>query len=170
MGVSLYYLFDRNPLNITCKHFPLGDYCMKNALIGLLAALILVGCSGKVEKKAAYNYMEPKAVAEAIRTNAKVALVDIQEAEDFDEEHLKGAIKTLAYPVKTEEDNKKLLAALASIGTDDKVVVVCPRGGGGAERAYDLLAMNGIEKSRLYILTDGQYGWPRDSITDVIAQ
>lgn len=143
---------------------------MKHLVLVFVSMLVLLGCSGKVEKKAEYNYMEPKEVAEAIRSNAKVALVDIQEADDFEEEHLKGAIKTLAYPVKTDEDHKKLLTALASIQADDKVVVVCPRGGGGAERAYDLLAQNGIEKSRLYILTDGQYGWPRDSIKDVIAQ
>ena len=143
---------------------------MKTALIGLLALIVFAGCSGKVEKKAAYNYMEPVAVAEAIRTNAKVVLIDIQEADDFEEEHLKGAIKTTAYPVKTEEDNKKLLTALGAIKPDDKVVVVCPKGGGGAERAYDLLAQNGIEKSRLYILTDGQYGWPRKTLSDVIAK
>lgn len=142
---------------------------MKNKLLLILAiaSLLFVGC-GKVDKKPQYNYMDAKQSAEAIRANKKVVFVDIQEKEDFDEEHLKGAIATFSYPVKTPQDNIKLLSALPKIKTNDKVVIVCPRGGGGAERAYDLLVKNGIVKSRLYILTDGQYGWPRDEIKDVL--
>lgn len=142
---------------------------MKSKLLLILAviSLLFVGC-GKVEKKPQYNYMEAKESAEAIRNNSKVVFVDIQEKDDFQEEHLKGAIATYSYPVQTKEEESKLLIALNSIKSDDKVVVVCPKGGGGAERAYDVLLKNGIEKSRLYILTDGQYGWPRDKISDVL--
>ena len=145
------------------------EKCVKNKLLLILAiiSLLFVGC-GKVEKKPQYNYMDAKQSAEAIRANKEVVFVDIQVEEDFEEEHLKGAIATYSYPVKTPQDNTKLLSSLVKIKTDDKVVIVCPRGGGGAERAYDLLAKNGIAKSNLYILTDGQYGWPRDEIKDVL--
>ena len=143
---------------------------MKKLLIILtVIGLLFVGC-GKVEKKPQYNYMEAVQSAEAIRSGAKVIFVDIQEKDDFEEEHLKGAIATYSYPVQTNEEKERLLKSLDNIAEDDVVVVVCPKGGGGAERAYDLFVQNGIEKSRLYILTDGQYGWPRDEISDVLVQ
>ncbi len=143
---------------------------MKKLLLVLtIVGLVFVGC-GKVDKKPEYNYMEAKQSAEAIRSGAKVVFVDIQEKDDFEEEHLKGAIATYSYPVKTQEESDKLLASLKHINSDDKIVIVCPRGGGGAQRAYDVFAKNGIEKSSTYILTDGQYGWPRDTINDVLVQ
>jgi thiosulfate/3-mercaptopyruvate sulfurtransferase len=40
------------------------------------------------------------------------------------------------------------------------VVIVCPRGGGGAKRAYDHLAGQGVTGGRLFILEQGQQGWP----------
>ena len=138
-------------------------------LVLTVIGLVFVGC-GKVEKKPQYNYMEAVQSAEAVRSGEKVVFVDIQEKEDFEEEHLKGAVATYSYPVQTKEEEAKLLASLKQINSDEKVVIVCPKGGGGAERAYDLFAQNGIEKSRLYILTDGQYGWPRDEINDVLIQ
>jgi thiosulfate/3-mercaptopyruvate sulfurtransferase len=147
---------------------------MKSLLLSLLAMLVVlvfVGCGGKVEKKPQYNYISPEETAKLIRQSPdKLVLIDIQEKDDFDEEHLKGAIATYAYPVKTEEEKARIEKHVSEIRPDQKVVVVCPRGGGGAERAYDFLAQSGIKKDQLVILTDGQYGWPRDTITDVLAQ
>ncbi len=131
--------------------------------------LVFVGC-GKAEKKPEYNYMDAKQSAEAIRNSEKVVFVDIQEKDDFKKEHLRGAIATYSYPVKTQEEKAKLLKSLDQIVAEDKVVIICPRGAGGAERAYTVFAKNGIEKSRLYILTNGQHGWPRDEISDVLVQ
>jgi rhodanese-related sulfurtransferase len=147
---------------------------MKSFLLSLFAVLVVlvfVGCSGKVQKKAQYNYISPEETAKLIRQSPdKLVLIDIQEKDDFDEEHLRGAIATYAYPVKTEEEKARIAKHVSEIKPDQKVVVVCPRGGGGAERAYDFLVQSGIKKNQLVILTDGQYGWPRDTITDVLAQ
>ena len=143
---------------------------MKSFLLSVLAVLVFVGCGGKVEQKAQYNYISAEETAKLMREDAsKLVLVDIQEQEDFEEEHLKGAISTYAYPVKTDEERARLAALLPNIKDDQKVVVICPRGGGGADRAYDFLLKSGVKKENLVTLTDGQYGWPRDEISDVLA-
>jgi rhodanese-related sulfurtransferase len=70
--------------------------------------------------------------------------------------------------VKTEEEKARIAKHIPDIKPDQKVVVVCPRGGGGADRAYDFLLQSGIKKENLFTLTDGQYGWPRDRLSDVL--
>jgi len=47
-------------------------------------------------------------------------------------------------------------------------VIVCPRGGGGADRAYDFYLEKGVKKDNLFTLKGGQYEWPRDKIKDVL--
>jgi thiosulfate/3-mercaptopyruvate sulfurtransferase len=136
-------------------------------MLAILASLVLVGCG---DKKAAYNYIDAPEVAQLVRENSPVALVDIQVEEDFNEEHLKGAIPTYAFPVNAEEEVEQIVAIMGQISPEDKVVVVCPKGGGGAERAVDVLVENGIAQARVFILTDGQYGWPRDEISDILVQ
>ena len=144
---------------------------MKKLLLVLtVIGLVFVGC-GKVEQKAEYNYISAEETAKIMREDSsKLVLVDIQERDDFAEEHLKGAIETYAYPVKTDEERARLTAIVSTIKDDQKVVVICPRGGGGADRAYDHLLKSGIKKDNLYTLIDGQYGWPRDKISDVLVQ
>jgi len=142
---------------------------MKGFLLSVLAVLIFVGCGGKVEQKAQYNYISAEETAKLMREDAsKLVLVDIQEKDDFEEEHLKGAISTYAYPVKTDEERARLAKLLPNIKDDQKVVVICPRGGGGADRAYDFLLKSGVKKENLVTLIDGQYGWPREEISDVL--
>ena len=142
---------------------------MKGLILSFVAVLVFIGCGNKVEKKAEYNYISAEKTAELIREDAsKLVLVDIQVKGDFEEEHLKGAISTYAYPVKTDEERARLAALLPNIKDNQKVVVICPRGGGGADRAYDFLLKSGVKKENLVTLTDGQYGWPRDKISDVL--
>jgi hypothetical protein len=57
-----------------------------------------------------------------------------------------------------------------NIKDNQKVIIICPRGGGGADRAYDFFLKKGISKDNLFTLVDGQYGWPRDEISDVLVQ
>lgn len=151
----------------TCKPFLGVLMQFRLVMATVLLGLVLVGCGGK---KAAYNYIDAPEVAQLVREGGAVALVDIQVEEDFNEEHLKGAIATYAFPVKTEEEVGRLVAIMGQIRPEDKVVIVCPKGGGGAERAVDVLVKNGIPKARVFILTDGQYGWPRDTIKDILVQ
>jgi len=134
-----------------------------------MAALLLIGCGGKVEPKAKYNYIDAETTAKLMREDAsKIVLVDIQEKKDFEEEHLKGALETYAYPVKTDDEKARLAAIIPDIKPDQKVIIVCPRGGGGADRAYDFFLSKGLKKEQLLTLKDGQYGWPRNKIKDVI--
>lgn len=143
---------------------------MRSLLISFMAILFFLGC-GSVEKKAEYNYISAEKTAELMRKDpSKLVLVDIQEVGDFKKEHLQGAITTYAYPVKTDEERNRLASLLPNISDDQKVIIICPRGGGGADRAYDFYLKNGIKKQNLFTLTDGQHGWPRDQINDVLAK
>ena len=136
-----------------------------------LVALALIGCGGKVKENAKYNYITADETAKLIREDAsKIVLVDIQEKPDFEEEHLKGAISTYAYPVKTDDEKARLAALLPDIKEGQKVIIVCPRGGGGADRAYDFYLSKGLKKEQLLTLKGGQYEWPRDRVKDVLAQ
>ena len=131
--------------------------------------LLLVGCGGKVKENPKYNYITADETAKLMRADAsKLVIVDIQEKPDFTEEHLKGALATYAYPVKTDAEKARLAELLPQIKPDQKVVIVCPRGGGGADRAYDFYLEKGIKKDNLFTLKGGQYEWPRDKIKDVL--
>lgn len=131
--------------------------------------LLVVGCGGKVKENSKYNYITADETAKLMRENAsKLVLVDIQEKPDFIEEHLKGALATYAYPVKTDAEKARLAELLPQIKPDQKVVIVCPRGGGGADRAYDFYLEKGLKKEQLFTLKGGQYEWPRDKIKDVL--
>ena len=134
-----------------------------------LAALLLIGCGGKVKENAKYNYITADETAKLMREDAsKIVLVDIQEKADFEEEHLKGALPTYAYPVKTDAEKARLAKLLSTIRPEQKVVIICPRGGGGADRAYDFYLEKGLKKEQLFTLKGGQYEWPRDKIKDVL--
>jgi rhodanese-related sulfurtransferase len=136
-----------------------------------LIAFVLVSCGGKVKENPKYNYISAEETAELMRKDAsKLVLVDIQEKPDFEEEHLKGALATYAYPVKTEDEKARLAALLPSISPEQKVIIICPRGGGGADRAYDFYLEKGVKKEQLFTLKGGQYEWPRDKIKDVLAK
>ena len=136
-----------------------------------LIAFVLVSCGGKVKENPKYNYISAEETAELMRKDAsKLVLVDIQEKPDFEEEHLKGALATYAYPVKTEDEKARLAALLPSISPEQKVIIICPRGGGGADRAYYFYLEKGVKKEQLFTLKGGQYEWPRDKIKDVLAK
>lgn len=136
-----------------------------------LIAFVLVSCGGKVKENPKYNYISAEETAELMRKDAsKLVLVDIQEKPDFEEEHLKGALATYAYPVKTEDEKARLAALLPNISPEQKVIIICPRGGGGADRAYDFYLEKGVKKEQLFTLKGGQYEWPRDKIKDVLAK
>jgi len=113
-----------------------------------------------------YQYMPAEALKAKIESHAPVHIFDIQVADEFAEHHLPGAMKSTAYPVKSAEDKAKIDPFLKSLTADDApVAIVCPRGAGGAKRAYDYLQEQGVASTRLFILTDGQAGWPYPELT-----
>ncbi|WP_240842310.1 rhodanese-like domain-containing protein [Acidaminobacter sp. JC074] len=115
----------------------------------------------KILVKGDFRYYTADQLKENLENESPLVLLDIQVEEEFDAHHIKGALATYAYPVKSDEDKAKVDGALESIqATNSKVVIVCPRGGGGAERTYNYLLEKGIEEDRLFILENGQEGWP----------
>lgn len=108
-----------------------------------------------------YNYISASEVKENLSKQVPMTLVDIQVEEEFKQHHIIGAEATYAYPVKSDSDRHKLTAPISTLKTNDNLaIIVCPRGGGGAKRAYDFLVDSGIAEKRVFILTDGQAKWP----------
>lgn len=108
-----------------------------------------------------YQYLSAAETKANLSKQVPMYLVDIQVEKEFNQHHLPGAIATYAFPVKSDSDRTKLDATLAQLkNSSDAVVIICPRGGGGAKRAYDHLQKQGISAERLFILEKGQQGWP----------
>jgi rhodanese-related sulfurtransferase len=96
-----------------------------------------------------------------LESGKEVIIVDIQVPEEFAKRHFQSAVETNAYPVKSEEERARLNQTLARINASQaEVVIVCPRGGGGARNTYDYLKGKGISAARLFILDKGMEGWP----------
>lgn len=109
----------------------------------------------------AANYVKPDEFKKWLEGGKSMIIVDIQLKEDFAKHHFKGSIQTNAYPVKAEDEKKRLDAALSKAkASKDDVVIICPRGKGGAMNTYEYLKSNGISENRLYILEGGIAGWP----------
>lgn len=119
------------------------------------------------EQPGSYNYLGAEVLKTKLESREPVHLVDIQIAREFDRHHLPGAQATYAYPVKSEEELGRLDALLPQLQANgDAVVIVCPRGEGGARRTYDHLLSRGVAAERLFILEKGQEGWPYPELTE----
>ena len=129
---------------------------MRNLLIAL--ALLLCAATARAGD---YRYVAPQDMRTWLESGKELLIVDIQPAKDFSRQHFAGAIETNAFPVESAEEQQRLeLAVSAAKGNARDVVVVCPRGKGGAKRTFDYLKTNGVAEDRLYILTDGMDKWP----------
>ena len=128
--------------------------------IFVILALILVFTPSAFA--ADYRYVAAKDLRDWLGEGKSILLVDIQEAKDFATHHIKGSLETNSYPVKSDEDRQRLKPALQKNQDTgyESVVVVCPRGKGGAKRTYDYLKEHGIPVEKLHILTGGMKNWP----------
>lgn len=136
------------------------------ARIMLLLALLL-GTS-TIAVAGSYNYVEPDQFRQWLEKGKAVTVVDIQVPAEYSKHHFKPSLETNAFPVKTQEDKSKLdkiMPLLSANGQD--LVVVCPRGGGGAKNTYDYLKEKGIAEKRIFILRDGMQGWPYKELVAV---
>lgn len=141
------------------------------SLLVLFFAIItlgITGCGKQAEgEEKAFNYRTAEAVKANIENSDDILLVDIQPEEGWNEHHIKGAIATHAYPVDTDEDKAKLDAILPTLeGSESAIIIVCPKGGGGAEKTYKYLLEKGIKEERLFILEKGQAGWPYEDLLE----
>ncbi|MFA5516896.1 MAG: rhodanese-like domain-containing protein [Desulfuromonadales bacterium] len=137
----------------------------RSAPLLLLACLLL--CSAAAADKTDYRYIAAADLEARLTADQPTHLVDIQVEKEFARHHIKGAIATYAYPVKSQADQAKLAAVLETLqGDSAPVVIVCPRGAGGATRTYDYLLRSGIAGERLLILAEGQAGWSYAPLTE----
>lgn len=135
---------------------------MKKTMTTFSTLLLIISFSiGWAEAFGGYNYISPKDLNTRFDTGSTVIIIDICSAEQFAEGHIKGSIETNAYPVKTDAEKARLAEHLQTIGSSSKdVVIVCPKGGGGAKRTFDYYKSEGIDENRLLILEKGMDGWP----------
>ncbi len=113
-----------------------------------------------------FQYKTAAEVKEMIESKEPMHIVDIQVEDEYKSGHIKGSIATYAFPVKTDEEKAKLDAIMSKIKKDEApVIIVCPRGAGGAERTYNYLKAKGIDEYRLFILKKGWAGWPYSELS-----
>ncbi len=127
-----------------------------------ICCVALMGMAQVAHAWTSYNYVEPEQLKGWLEASKPMLIVDIQEKKDFVVHHIRGSLETNAYPVKSDHDRQTIDPALKLCDANhyEAVVVVCPRGKGGAKRAYGYLAKNGVTEGKLYILTGGMGGWP----------
>jgi rhodanese-related sulfurtransferase len=133
----------------------------------MLTAFLLVTVLGTAALASSYNYLAPVQMKAWLESGKKMQIVDIQVPAEFQKHHLKGSVETGAFPVKSAEEKQKLdrvIPALAA-GRED-IVVVCPRGGGGAKNTADYLKEKGIAEGRIFILENGMQGWPYKELAE----
>lgn len=110
---------------------------------------------------ASYNYLEADQFKEWLETDKPMIIVDIQVKDEFAAHHFQGSIETNAFPVKTDAQKSQILPAVEAYKkTGHDVVVICPRGGGGAKKCYSFLKSQGVPDEKLTILKGGVEKWP----------
>jgi rhodanese-related sulfurtransferase len=127
----------------------------------ILSAAMVSGATTALAQESKYNYIKPAELKARLEAGDSLTVVDIQVEEEFSNQHIRGALPTYAYPVKTEAQRAKIDSVYDNLAqASTPIVIVCPRGGGGAKRTFDHLAGKGISADRLLILESGQEGWP----------
>jgi len=135
----------------------------------MISLVSLVGCTAATEtssetetpEEIVFNYYTADTLKESLASEKQMHLIDIQVEDEYSAHHIQSAVATYAYPVKSDEDKAKLDLILSELTADENpIVIVCPRGGGGAERTFKHLQASGLDTSRLFILENGQEGWP----------
>jgi rhodanese-related sulfurtransferase len=130
---------------------------MKRFALQLLAPWLF--CSTVLASS--YNFTPPGEFKKSLESGKPMVIVDIQIPAEFSLHHFKGALETDAFPAKSAAERGKLDKVLPIIAANkDDVVIVCPRGGGGAKNTYDYLKSQGVDEKRLHILENGMQGWP----------
>lgn len=132
---------------------------MKKTVLGVFVVLLGIV---QIASGSDYQYVSADDLQGWLEADKPMLLVDIQVADEFASHHLKESLETNAYPVKSDNERQRLEPALALVRRQEyaAVVVVCPRGKGGAKRAYDYLAKEGVALDKLFILTGGMANWP----------
>ena len=115
-----------------------------------------------------YQYIDAKDLNDRLEAgSSSMMIIDICPVEQFAKGHIKGSLETNAYPVKTEEEKARLAKLLPDIkASTDDIIIICPRGGGGAKNTVDFYKANDIDEKRLLILEKGMDKWPYATVSN----
>jgi rhodanese-related sulfurtransferase len=137
---------------------------MKKKLVPALAIFLLTAAMSWAASTGGYNYISPTDLQKRLQSKSPMILLDICQVEQFAKGHIPGSIETNAYPVDTDEQRGRLAKALPQIqASKDDVIILCPRGGGGAKKTVDFYKSKGIDEKRLIILEKGMDAWPYET-------
>ena len=131
---------------------------MKRFSIIPLALVLLLNVAAIFQS---YNYLAADQFKEWIETDKAMIVVDVQLKDEFAAHHFSGSIETNSFPVKTDAQKERLLTVVEAYNkTGHDIVIICPRGGGGAKNGYSFLKSQGIPDEKLTILKGGIAKWP----------
>ena len=131
---------------------------MKKFSIISMALIFLLNTAAIFES---YNYLTAEAFKTLIEAEKPMIIVDIQVKDEFAAHHFAGSIETNAFPVDTDALKNKILPAVEAFKkTGHDVVVICPRGGGGAKKCYSFMKSQGVPDEKLTILKGGVAKFP----------
>lgn len=132
---------------------------MKKSCVVMLVVLALFAAGAAFAGD--YRYVKQEQFRDWLKSGKRMVIIDIQVPAEFARRHFRGSIQTGAFPAKSEADRRKLDGAVqTAAGSADDIVIICPRGGGGAKNAYEYLKERGMAEKRLHILEKGMQGWP----------
>ena len=135
---------------------------MKKTTIIALSLIALLNVAAIFQS---FNYVSPGDFKQWLEADKAMIIVDIQDKAAFAAHHFPGSIETNSFPVKSEAEKKRIDPAVTEfMKTGNDVVVICPRGGGGAKRCYSYLKSQGVAEDKLYILKGGVDKWPHRDI------
>ena len=111
-----------------------------------------------------YRYITADDLNVRLSSGPPMIIIDICPIEQFAKGHIKGSIETNAFPVKTDAEKARLSELLPKIkASNDDIIIICPRGGGGATNTFDYYKANGVVENRMLILEKGMDKWPYET-------
>lgn len=140
---------------------------MATRIFLLVLTFLLGAAGGPAWAGSPHPYLSAGDLARRLREKLPTLVVDLRVREEFAKSHISGAIPAPCYPARPEAQRRQLDPVLPHLVADDApIVLVCPRGGGGARRARDHLVERGVAAERLFILDKGQEGWNYPELTE----
>lgn len=132
----------------------------------LLLLFVLAACASASDgtfESGGRRYITADRLKADMNGGGDLFLLDIQPEENFKKNHLQGAVGTFAFPVKTDAE-KAAVDAVLDDAKGKTLIIICPGGKGGANNTWDHLVASGYDMSAVYILENGQNGWPHPEL------
>ena len=111
------------------------------------------------------QYITADQLKSDIEAGKDLFLLDIQPESNFNEHHLQGVVATFAFPVETDGE-KAAVDAVLGAAAGKSLVIICPGGKKGANNTWDHLSANSYDMSTVFILENGQNGWPHAGLLE----